>query len=774
ALEKAGIPYAMAGGNAVAAMAARGLASSTRIANNSTAVTVPSTSGLFAGMTVTGTGIPANTTVVSINSVTGLTLSNAATATAVAVSLTFTPITGTAVTFPGTVQIGFFQSGSGYVALDALQLFPSIPAPVNGTIGDRNPIREQGQFLITNNVVRNSSQYGISIDAGVRDATGIPHPGVPQNLRYLNTGRLAPGAVITNNIVAESGTAAIRFSGDSTATPASAVPYGRIVNNTIFGGATFQTGLGTTKSSQTASVSASFIPYLLTGMTVSGTGISAGTTIAAINAAAGTITLSSAATATGSATATFTSPNVGAVGVAVSDNAAPTLLNNVFAQFSGASGVGVSVDGTSRTDSSGNLRTVLGANAYYQVTTQVSAGVTQNDAVTVTADPFVRSYAANFYPARAVAGSPSIIDSSLNTLQDRNEFVNLISPLGMPPSPIIAPALDIYGQLRADDPNVASSPGLGANPFKDRGAVDRIDTTQPSVMLTTPLDESTSDLTTGLTGLNRVRLERGDAANITKFVLQFSDTGIGIDKQSLSAGAVSVYYSATAGVSNWSGVPEFNATASNYLFRWLTNSNQVVLESASVFAPGEYLITVDNTQVSDLAGNLLLNNDVNGIGTTAFKIVLVDIPSKPTTVLGLPYATSTGAPQDGTRVSLSWTAPASNGGTPVTSYSVQQQESTNGGTTWSAWSTSTVTTGPATATTAEVTGLVPGRLYQFRITANNGVQPDVTLGPNWSDFLGPIAPLRTPTLALQTDSNITTDLYTKFNTVNVTGLETGA
>jgi hypothetical protein len=246
----------------------------------------------------------------------------------------------------------------------------------------------------------------------------------------------------------------------------------------------------------------------------------------------------------------------------------------------------------------------------------------------ITADPFVRSWAANFYPAPAVVGSPSIIDSSLNTLQDRNEFTSVTGPLGIPPSPIIAPTLDIYGQLRTDDPAVASSPGLGTNPFKDRGAVDRVDRAQPTVSLATPLDASSDDKDSG-TGV--VRFVGTSATGVNRFAIQLADKGIGIDNTTVLANYVTVKYAARTGTAvtpaDWAAIaPLDSASVNGYVFRYLENTKQIVLESNATFATGDYLVTLDNAQIADRGGNLLLNNDVNGAGTTAFRIAPSEVP----------------------------------------------------------------------------------------------------------------------------------------------------
>jgi hypothetical protein len=82
------------------------------------------------------------------------------------------------------------------------------------------------------------------------------------------------------------------------------------------------------------------------------------------------------------------------------------------------------------------------------------------------------------------------------------------------------------------------------------------------------------------------------------------------------------------------------------------------------------------------------------------------------TPLGAP--TSVTATPGDTQATVSWTAPAENGGYAVSDYAVQY--SSNGGTTWATFSD-----GTSTATTATVTGLTNGTAYVFRVAAINAV-----------------------------------------------------
>ncbi|MFM7863322.1 MAG: hypothetical protein ACKPHU_03845, partial [Planctomycetaceae bacterium] len=120
--------------------------------------------------------------------------------------------------------------------------------------GDQNQRRDQGQLVIASNFVSDSLNWGIRSDAGFR--TGSPNPagagalthnGPPRSLREPNVNNWLPGIVIANNVVVQSGTGGILFSGDvppgGTAT-VGPVPVGRILNNTVVGNPTNRVGVG--------------------------------------------------------------------------------------------------------------------------------------------------------------------------------------------------------------------------------------------------------------------------------------------------------------------------------------------------------------------------------------------------------------------------------------------------------------------------------------------------------------------------------------------------
>ena len=65
---------------------------------------------------------------------------------------------------------------------------------------------------------------------------------------------------------------------------------------------------------------------------------------------------------------------------------------------------------------------------------------------------FVNAAAGNFFPAPFAFS----IDSSIDTVAERNEFESIRWSIGLTLSPILSPDRDSTGQLRVDDPEVAT------------------------------------------------------------------------------------------------------------------------------------------------------------------------------------------------------------------------------------------------------------------------------------------------------------------------------
>lgn len=286
-------------------------------------------------------------------------------------------------------------------------------------------------------------------------------------------------------------------------------------------------------------------------------------------------------------------PTSGDTGVLIENTAAATLLNNVIANL----GQGIYAD------SSSSSLVVVGESAYWNNGKNAwGPGKDGSFALRLrVGDPlFVDPSNDNFYPKE---GSP-IIDSSLNWLADRSELTSVRSKLGIPQSPIVAPATDLYGQLRIDDPDVASASGLGQNVFKDRGAIDRVDFLGPIATLAEPVDGGSEDSDSNP---NMVTLV-GDTPS--KFSIQLSDgTGTGIDDSTVTPSAVHVfcdYAKLTLGV--------------DYLFRYNATTKVIDLipTPGTWFPLHIYTIVLDNT-IKDRAGEALQPNQTDL--TTTFTII---------------------------------------------------------------------------------------------------------------------------------------------------------
>ncbi len=106
-------------------------------------------------------------------------------------------------------------------------------------LGDSNLARDQGYVVVRDNLIRDSLNWGVMVDNAPRTVNGdLPHTGSSRNLTVPSTQNLVPGITVLNNVITYNGSGGIMFSGDSGAGPTAAVPFGRIVNNTIYGGAT--------------------------------------------------------------------------------------------------------------------------------------------------------------------------------------------------------------------------------------------------------------------------------------------------------------------------------------------------------------------------------------------------------------------------------------------------------------------------------------------------------------------------------------------------------
>ncbi len=595
----------------------------------------------------------------------------------------------------------------------------NVPSTIGTTvvtkgIGTQNRDRQQGQVVVNNTRVSNSLNFGITIDPAPRDpVTGAPLPGSPRNTITVNTERLAPGAVVMNSEFLFNQLGGISVEGDAQTNnvPAAAVPFVRLVNNTIIGGSlstptrftprVFGEQFFAIGDLAFADTLVSYRPSLAGGTNpiaglnfgadatgvpnFSGTGepkagenvVSLGrggqlvvqftdnllagsgdanpdlvifevgdseevlvevsadgarfTEVGRASAASPTIDIDAAGFNTSSRLAyvritdianqgSQTGDSVGAdidavgaitsvasdnylpggVGISVTNNATATLLNNVIVNSTS----GVLVDQSSSS-------TVIGGTVFQYNSNNVSGVATLGQFPTVVANNVPMFVAVNkgiLYPAP----SSPVIDSSIDSLQDRPSLVAVKQPLGMASSPIVAPQYDSNGQLRVDDPSVETPSGLGSNIFKDRGAQDRADFVGPSVLLVQPIDNDVQGLDTNpepsVVELTGTTLPYFDIQLFDG--IQPSDPGIGsrVNPDTVQSSSILLYRD---------GVPLVEG--SDYSFGYNATSGIIRLQPLAGIWPSDsaYTIRFVNTNESSITAQ----NGANYTDALSFDII---------------------------------------------------------------------------------------------------------------------------------------------------------
>ncbi len=217
-------------------------------------------------------------------------------------------------------------------------------------------------------------------------------------------------------------------------------------------------------------------------------------------------------------------------GILVSEAASPTLLNNVLSNLN----AGIWQDASPST--------VVGASVYqHNDQADSNVGSTDDDFNIHLGDYdrlFVNAADGNFYPARF---SP-IIDSAIDSLEERVRLATVKGAVGIPVSPILAPNLDAVGLLRSDDPEVDTPLGQGANVFKDRGGLDRADFVGPDAVLVVPRDNDTAGLDLD-PAPTIVQLAAGSYDNFSVQLvdgLQASDSGEGVGVNDLTVNSSNI------------------------------------------------------------------------------------------------------------------------------------------------------------------------------------------------------------------------------------------
>ncbi|HEV3339383.1 MAG TPA: hypothetical protein VG125_03470, partial [Pirellulales bacterium] len=133
-----------------------------------------------------------------------------------------------------------FASSSGTIGVLGISHVIQYNQPVPAVLGDVTKPRPQGEIVLQDNQISNPSNDGILAEGVPYAANGptLPFPGGVVNTPVLDSAGEARGVVIANNLIygVSAGGAGVAFEGIPTVTAPGAVPFGRIVNNTIYGG----------------------------------------------------------------------------------------------------------------------------------------------------------------------------------------------------------------------------------------------------------------------------------------------------------------------------------------------------------------------------------------------------------------------------------------------------------------------------------------------------------------------------------------------------------
>ena len=303
--------------------------------------------------------------------------------------------------------------------------------------------------------------------------------------------------------------------------------------------------------------------------------------------------------------------------IEVDGRASPAILNNVIV----GTALGVNVDTVTAN------QTVSASNVFAAVTN--ASNVTEDQSIELeTADNLFSTATNNGEAIFVPAAGSVLVDSSLETLRDRLDFVDSVkSPVNIAASPVLAPQFDALGNRRIDSPGVGVG-GTGGNVFVDRGALEQSDTRRPIARLSSPLDAVGSADRFGDNEPAPAIVRLGTSQSLPFIEVELSDVGIGLALDTVTPSSVTLLEN---------GVPLVRGR--DYTFAFSPAGTTIRLTSTRGDFSGDatYEILLSQT-IRDLAGNAVAAT--NDQGETVLTIITagvdVDFGDAPAS-----YATST-------------------------------------------------------------------------------------------------------------------------------------
>jgi len=214
---------------------------------------------------------------------------------------------------------------------------------------------------------------------------------------------------------------------------------------------------------------------------------------------------------------------------------------------------------------------------------------------------------------------------------------------------------------------------------------------------------------------------------------------------------VNVSAAATAGsaVVNWIPTPNGQAISSFVVRTLLANGTASGVPDFTV-NPGQNGIAPSTATINGLTNGVTVEFTVqscNASGCSPFSVASAPVTPQVLTVPGAPVGVVASAAN--ASAAIAWTAPASNGGSPLISYTVT---ATPGPLTMSV---------PATQSGVNFTGLTNGVTYQFTVHATNSVGNSAESLP--SNAITPVSPLGTDlSLSMTSPSSVNANAFVTF------------
>ncbi len=447
-------------------------------------------------------------------------------------------------------------------------------------------------------------------------------------------------------------------------------------------------------------------------------------------------------------------------------------VQGVSVTFSVASGGGSVTGATTTTDAGGiatvggwTLGTTAGANSltasasgYASATINATGTVGAASATTSTVSASPTSLTANGSATSTL--TVRLKDANGNNLTTGGATVTFATPSAGSIGPVTDNNDGTYSATYTAGSaagNVTIQPKLGGTSFTNTATIGLTAGTATQLVLTTSASGSASGAAFTTQPVVQIRdasnvLVGGSTANVTMSV---SSNGAVVGTSTVAAingvaTFTNVGISGTAGMSYTLTFASAGLTSATQLITpraGAPDASQTTLSvgSTTLNANGTATVTVT---IMDAFGNVVttatpsvftLATDVgsigtvsctNGVCTATFTAPSIAGPANisakigGTSVSGSPVAvtvasvagapTALAASAGAAQVALSWTAPASNGGSPISDYFIEYKPTA--GSTWSAFSHTASTT-----TAITVTGLTNGTSYDFRVSAVNGV-----------------------------------------------------